>query len=243
MMSSGPSIGPRWCVAVLACVALITASLPASAAPQWPALGSAAAAEPFGMQAMAQPDPTLLAKWRTLARETEAEQEMLALCAEARERCTSQAALRLLAIADEARSLPGRARLGVINRAINLLIRFAADTDLSGPADDWSAPLATLQRGAGDCEDYALAKLAALRLAGVESDDLRLVIVHDDRRGEDHALAAARLDGHWLILDNRKLVMLEDDALGSLRPIVSVDALGIWRRPGDTLEPFTVASN
>ena len=235
-------IGRRFRAAVLAGFAVVAASVPAGAAPMWSSVASGTA-EPFGMQATAQPDAALQAKWQTLARESEAEQEVLALCAEAHERCSSPAALRLLDIAEQARSLPGRARLGIINRAINLSIRFAADAGPAGPTDDWSAPLATLQRGAGDCEDYATAKLAALRLAGLEANDLRLVIVHDDRRGEDHAVAAARLDGHWLILDNRKLVMLEDDALGGIRPIVSVDALGTWRRLGDHDESFQIAAN
>jgi predicted transglutaminase-like cysteine proteinase len=223
-------------------MALIAASASADAAPSWRSVGSAATAEPFGMQAAAQPDGTLQAKWQTLARESEAEQEVIALCAEDRARCTSPAALRLLDIAEQAQALPGRARLGTINRAINLSIRFSPDVGPSGPSDDWSAPLATLQRGAGDCEDYAVAKLTALRLAGVSADDLRLVIIHDDRRDEDHAVAAARLEGHWLILDNRKLVMLEDDALAGIRPIASVDALGIWRRPGDD-QSFQLAAN
>ena len=32
----------------------------------------------------------------------------------------------------------------------------------------------------------------------------------DDIREEDHAVVAARLDGKWLMLDNRRMVMLED---------------------------------
>ena len=69
-----------------------------------------------------------------------------------------------------------------------------------GEIDVWTSPLVTFDRGAGDCEDYAIAKFIALRQAGIAADDLRIVIMRDTIRGEDHAVAAARLDGHWLML-------------------------------------------
>ncbi len=75
------------------------------------------------------------------------------------------------------------------------------------------------QRGAGDCEDYAIAKLAALRLAGVAAEDLRLVVVRDTRNGEGHAIASAKLDGHWLMLDNRRMAMVEDDDARNYQPL------------------------
>jgi predicted transglutaminase-like cysteine proteinase len=139
----------------------------------------------------------------------------LALCDGDRNNCASPAALKLLAIVDQARSRDGRARLGETNRAINLGIRAADD----GSEDVWSSPLATFARGAGDCEDYAIAKLAALKLAGIAAEDLRIVVVRDLRAGEEHAIAAARLDGHWLMLDNRRMAMVEDDAARSYQPL------------------------
>ena len=77
-----------------------------------------------------------------------------------------------------------------------------------GEIDVWASPLAAFGSSAGDCEDYAIAKIMALRLAGIAPDDLRMVIVHDPMRGEDHAIAAARLDGRWLTLDNRRMAMI-----------------------------------
>jgi len=139
----------------------------------------------------------------------------LALCDGDRDNCASPAALKLLAIVDQARTRDGRARLGETNRAINLAIRATDD----GADDIWSSPLATFARGAGDCEDYAIAKLAALRLAGIAADDLRVVVVRDVRAGEDHAVAAAKLDGHWLMLDNRRMAMVEDDVARTYQPL------------------------
>jgi predicted transglutaminase-like cysteine proteinase len=135
---------------------------------------------------------------------------VLRICEENRASCQSQTALQFLAIVDSARTLQGRARLGEINRAINLKIKPMSDLALYGADDVWSPPLATLAIGAGDCEDYAIAKFVALQEAGVSADDLRIVILRDDIRKEDHAVVAARLDGNWLMLDNRHMLMVED---------------------------------
>ena len=132
--------------------------------------------------------------------------------------CASPAALQFLAIVDAAKARDGRARLGEINRAINLAIRPMGDLAQYGEIDVWSSPLATLTRGAGDCEDYAIAKFVALQRAGISPDDLRIVIMRDTIRGEDHAVAAARLDGHWLTLDNRRMAMVEDAHVRNYRP-------------------------
>lgn len=172
-------------------------------------------AEPFGVFAFAISAGNLRQKWLALKDRLDDDMVQLALCDGDRDNCASPAALKLLAIVDQARGRDGRARLGETNRAINLAIRAADD----GTDDVWSAPLATFQRGAGDCEDYAVAKLAALRLAGVAAEDLRIVVVRDVRAGGAHAVAAARLDGHWLMLDNRRMAMVEDDAARIYQPL------------------------
>ena len=75
------------------------------------------------------------------------------MCEENRASCQSQAALQFLAIVDSGRRLEGRARLGEINRAINLKLKLTSDLALYGAADVWSPPLATFAIGGGDCED------------------------------------------------------------------------------------------
>ncbi|QOZ55573.1 transglutaminase-like cysteine peptidase [Bradyrhizobium sp. CCBAU 53338] len=172
-------------------------------------------AEPFGVFAFAISTGGLRRKWLALKDQFDDDMVQLALCDGDRDHCASPAALKLLAIVDQARTRDGRARLGETNRAINLGIRAADD----GADDVWSSPLATFARGAGDCEDYAIAKLAALRLAGVAAEDLRLVVVRDVRVGEDHAVVAAKLDGHWLMLDNRRMAMVEDDDARTYQPL------------------------
>ena len=186
-------------------------------------------AEPFGRSASVLSAGTLLEKWRGVARKLDDEAVQLALCDGDRDRCVSPAALQLLAIVDNARARDGRARLGEINRAINLAIRPMSDLAQYGEIDVWSSPLVTFAHGAGDCEDYAIAKFVALRLAGIATSDLRIVIMRDTIRGEDHAVAAARLDGHWLTLDNRRMAMIEDAQVRNYRPTFVIDQSGIMQ--------------
>jgi predicted transglutaminase-like cysteine proteinase len=184
-------------------------------------------AEPFGVFAFRLSGGGLWEKWLGVERKLDDERVQLALCDGDRERCVSPAALQLLAIVDNARAREGRARLGEINRAINLAIRPMSDLAQHGAIDVWSPPLVTFTSGAGDCEDYAIAKFVALRLAGVSPDDLRVVIMHDTIRDEDHAVAAARLDGHWLMLDNRRMAMVEDADVRNYRPLFVIDQYGV----------------
>ena len=77
-------------------------------------------------------------------------------------RTARAAAKKFLDVIADGRAHDGRARIGVINRAINLAIRPTSDLAQWGVADRWSAPLETLASGRGDCEDYAIAKYVAL---------------------------------------------------------------------------------
>jgi predicted transglutaminase-like cysteine proteinase len=186
--------------------------------------------EPFGRSGLTATTGMLLEKWLDVERGVDDERQVLRICEQNRASCQSEAALQFLAIVDSARTLEGRARLGEINRAINLKIRPMSDLALYGAEDVWSPPLATLAKGAGDCEDYAIAKFVALQEAGVSADDLRIVILRDEVRKEDHAVVAARLDGNWLILDSRHFVMPEDQQVQEYyRPVFLIDRDGVKR--------------
>ena len=53
--------------------------------------------------------------------------------------------------------------------------------------------------------------------------------MRDTLSGEDHAVAAARLDGHWLTLDNRHMAMLEDTDERNTRPLFVIDQDGVMQ--------------
>ena len=102
-----------------------------------------------------------------------------------------------------------------------------SDIAQHGLADRWTSPLLTLAAGAGDCEDYAIAKYVALREAGAASEDVRLMIVRDTKLAQDHAVVAARLDGRWLVLDNRRMVLVEDVDARQYQPLFEIDDEGV----------------
>ena len=141
---------------------------------------ASAAAEPFGLDVVPVTGGELLTKWNGVTAEIRADSDVLARCADGATSCPA-AAQKFLDVVAQGRAREGRARIGVVNRAINLAVRPMSDLAQWGVADLWSAPLATLTSGRGDCEDYAIAKYAALIAAGFAEDDLRLVIVRDTR--------------------------------------------------------------
>ena len=183
--------------------------------------------DPFGLPTANVTTGALLDRWLKLEVEMEAERLVIRTCEENRASCASRAALQFLSIIDSGRTSGGRGRLGKINRAVNLSIRPMSDLSINGEEDVWSSPLTTLGIGAGDCEDYAIAKFMALQEAGVSPDDLRIVVLQDNFRGEDHAVVAARLDGNWLILDNRHMAMVEDRQMRNFQPVFLIDHDGV----------------
>jgi predicted transglutaminase-like cysteine proteinase len=220
-----------WHAVALACglvwfgpAANVAAGTLDSSAALVPADGSA---EPFGLLASPVNWGSLREKWLGVERRLDDERVQLALCEGDPDRCASPAATQFLAIVDQAKAHEGRARLGEVNRAVNLAIRPMSDLAQWGEIDVWSSPLVTFAHGAGDCEDYAIAKFVALRQAGVSADDLRIVVMRDTMHGDYHAVAMARLDGHWLTLDNRRMAMVEDADVRNYRPLFVIDQHGV----------------
>lgn len=194
--------------------------------PAEPPRQTPAAAEPFGINAVPVTSGGLLRKWSGVVADIRAEGDVLARCRASAEDCPA-AAQKFLAVIADSRALTGRARIGVVNRAINLAIRPTSDLAQWGVQDRWSAPLETLTTGRGDCEDYAIAKYVALTEAGVSKDDVKLVIVRNLAAGEDHAVVAARLDDKWIVLDNRRLTLLEDTEMPRVMPLFVLDHDGV----------------
>ena len=162
--------------------------------PVSPKRALAPAAEPFGLAAERVSEGEILHKWTTVQTEIRENKKILARCREDTSSCPL-AARRFLAIIDEGRARSGRARIGVINREINLAIVPTSDLMQWGVADRWSAPLETFTTQRGDCEDYAIAKYVALRAAGVAAEDVKLVVVRNTDAKENHAVVAVRLEG------------------------------------------------
>ncbi|MFZ5693656.1 MAG: transglutaminase-like cysteine peptidase [Pseudomonadota bacterium] len=183
-------------IGVLMMAVVYMGASPVSAAELWPDARAASASF------------SLAAKWQSALRGLADDEARLAACRSDVWTC-GDAEIRLEAIVASGRAREGRARIGEINRAVNLAIRPVSDERQFGVADYWSGPLETLASGQGDCEDYAIVKLLALQQAGIARSDLRLVIVRERASRSAHAVAAVRFDGRWLLLDNRFLALVD----------------------------------
>ena len=123
-----------------------------------------------------------------------------------------------------ATSLRGEAsveRLEAVNWYVNKRVHFVDDQVRWGRADVWSTASETLNSGRGDCEDFAIAKLAMLRRAGIADKDMYLVVLRDLVRRADHAVAVVRAGGHMYVLDNGSDRLLDSESVRDYRPILT----------------------
>ena len=181
--------------------------------------------EPFGLVGFLLPGGTLVTKWTQARAELEADRRAAGACRAAGEGCTP-AMERYLALAGELRGLEGIARLERANAAVNAAVRYQSDLAHHGVVDRWSGPLATLGQS-GDCEDFAIAKFALLRDAGMPESELRIVLLRDTAIRQDHAVLAARTPDGWRILDNRRAAVVMDSALPDYLALASLDESGV----------------
>lgn len=176
---------------------------------------------PFG--AAPEPQGGFADRWRAITLLLQEDVATLAACRAEPSACTDSAR-RFGAIVEEARLARGRARLGSVNRAVNLAVAYRSDMSRFGIDDVWSPPLATFAAREGDCEDYAIAKYLALREAGTEARDLRLAIVREVRTGGVHAVLAVWNEGDWLLLDNAGMALVSDTDAARYRPLAILGA-------------------
>jgi len=120
--------------------------------------------------------------------------------------------------------------LNRVNRFFNQRVRYVEDVDLWHQVDYWETPIEALWKGAGDCEDYAIAKYFSLRHLGVASDKLRITYVKALRLNRAHMVLTyyASPDAMPLVLDS----LIDDIQPASQRtdllPVYSFNAEGLW---------------
>jgi predicted transglutaminase-like cysteine proteinase len=185
------------------------------------------AAQLFGMETEPVAAGELPEKWRRVEAAMARDFAVVAQC-HANGICPV-AAQRLIDISAEGAGRSGRARVGLINRAADLAVSPVSDEMQWGVPDHWSDPFETLLSNRGDCEDYAILKYAALLQAGIPRDDVKIVILKNFFPNEDHAAVATRVDGQWLILDNRTLTLVRDTDVRRAIPEFVLDHEGVRR--------------
>ena len=101
--------------------------------------------------------------------------------------------------------------------------------------DYWATPFEFLGSGAGDCEDYAIAKYFSLRKLGVPEEKLRISYVIYKRNGtkyeEAHMVLSYihKANATPIILDNINKKLILASKRKDLRPIYSFNASGLWK--------------
>ena len=114
-----------------------------------------------------------------------------------------------------------------VHRYINRF-RYVTDKRNWRRRDYWAVPEQLFERG-GDCEDYVIAKYLSLRALGIDADRLRVVVVYDRKKREDHAVLAVLGLHETVILDNyRRRVMTWADMKRRYRPYYSLNENGVW---------------
>jgi predicted transglutaminase-like cysteine proteinase len=181
----------------------------------------------FGMDTEPVTAGPLLDKWRRVEAGITKDLAVIAQC-QANKPCSAPAQ-KLIDLSLEGTGRSRRARVGMINRAVNLAISPVSDEMQWGVPDHWSDPLETLQSNSGDCEDYAIVKYVALLVAGFSKDAVKIVVLRNRLPNEDHAVVAVRLDHQWLILDNRTLTLVRDTDVTRAIPEFVLDDQGVSR--------------
>ncbi|MCB1562487.1 MAG: transglutaminase-like cysteine peptidase [Alphaproteobacteria bacterium] len=127
---------------------------------------------------------------------------------------------------EDFKTLPLRDMASRVNDVMNAK-RYIVDSKNWGKSDYWATPIEFMRRG-GDCEDFAIAKYAALRVLGVPEERLRIAIVHDTQKNIPHALLIVYTDQGAYYLDNQTERIVSANTPGRYRPIFSINRTAWW---------------
>ena len=119
-------------------------------------------------------------------------------------------------------------QLNVVNLFFNKQMRYVEDIDLWHAVDYWETPIEALWKGAGDCEDYAIAKYFSLRHLGVSSDKLRITYVKALRLNRAHMVLTyySTPEAMPLVLDSLMDDIQPASQRTDLLPVYSFNAEG-----------------
>lgn len=121
-------------------------------------------------------------------------------------------------------------KLTRVNTFFNQRILFRADRSVWGATDYWATPAESLRKGAGDCEDYALAKYFTLREIGIPASQLRITYVKALQLNQAHMVVTwySTPEAIPLVLDNLKAVILPATQRTDLLPVYAFNGEGLW---------------
>ncbi|SQF98029.1 periplasmic protease [Paucimonas lemoignei] len=121
-------------------------------------------------------------------------------------------------------------KLNVVNQFFNRQLRYTEDIDLWHQVDYWATPIEALWKGAGDCEDYAIAKYFSLRRLGVPSEKLLITYVKALRLNRAHMVLTyySTPEAMPLVLDSLVNEIKPANQRPDLLPVYAFNGEGLW---------------
>jgi len=131
---------------------------------------------------------------------------------------------------ENGKSWPEAEKLERVNNFFNGNVEFVDDIILWQKTDYWAAPTEFLAKGAGDCEDYSIAKYFTLVEMGVDESKLRITYVKALELNQAH-MVLTYFDSPRavpLVLDNLKPSIVPATQRSDLQPVYSFNGTGLW---------------
>lgn len=134
------------------------------------------------------------------------------------------------ALNDNGKILREAEKLERVNDFFNRNIEFVDDIVLWQKTDYWAAPTEFLAKGAGDCEDYSIAKYFTLVELGVDESKLRITYVKALELNQAHMVLTYFESPRAvpLVLDNLKPTIRPATQRPDLLPVYSFNGTGLW---------------
>ena len=128
-------------------------------------------------------------------------------------------------------------------------IKYKRDLAHWGKNDYWAAPFELMGTGAGDCEDYAIAKYYSLIKLGIPEHKLRITYVKLLRKRTQYEEAHMVLTYYHkknstpIVLDNVNKKLQLASKRKDLKPIYSFNANGLWQAKNKGKSSIKIGSN
>ena len=128
------------------------------------------------------------------------------------------------------KSITEQDKLREVNDFFNHNIQFAEDIVLWLKEDYWATPVELLCKGAGDCEDFAIAKYFTLLEVGVDESKLRITYVKALKLNLSHMVLTYYENPQTdpLVLDNLTSNISSASERSDLLPIYSFNGTSLW---------------
>ena len=140
---------------------------------------------------------------------------------------TDRAHPLVVEIAGTLRGLTPEQQLVEAHRRVLQKVRWAHDLDTMRVADLWANAGETLERGAGDSEDIAIATMQVLKAAGWNARDLYISIGREKKVGT-HIVLLARAPSGFYVLDDRANRAMTPREHARFTPILTLSEGKSW---------------